>query len=157
MAEMLRLAEMMIDAANIDDVTGSLILGSPLAYAYASRSVGRWAHGQQGWRDDFDRAVAMGRNTDPMSQNTVTAVTYGMAIGYNIISAGETALRDIQAALDAAERSADDLALGFATFVMGVALLEGGLSQVERGLQLLSLNPWMGRWFDRRVNSENAF
>ena len=21
----------------------------------------------------------------------------------------------------------------------------------------LSLNPWMGRWFDRRVNSENAF
>jgi hypothetical protein len=31
-----------------------------------------------------------------------------------------------------------------------------GVSGLLHG-EMLSLNPWMGRLFDRRVNSENAF
>ena len=51
-----------------------------------------------------------------------------MAIGYNVVRAHDAAFRDFQAALDTAEQSADDLALGFTSFVLGVALVEGDLS-----------------------------
>ena len=102
-----------------------------------SRSVARWAQGQEGWRDDFHRALMMSRNTDPMSQSAVVAITYSAAIYNGVILADDVALRDIQEALDTAERSADDLALGFALLAMGSALVERNSAAADRGLQLL--------------------
>jgi hypothetical protein len=60
-------------------------VGAPLAYAYASRSVAGGAQGQEGWRDDFHRAVMMSRNTDPTSQSAVVTVTYGAAIHNGVV------------------------------------------------------------------------
>ena len=65
----------------------------------------------------------MSRNTDPTSQSAVVAVTYSPAIYNGVILADDVALRDIQEALDIAERSADDLALGFALLTMGALWL----------------------------------
>jgi hypothetical protein len=80
MAEMLRLSQIVIDLSNSDPARGNFFVGTPLAYAYGSRSVARWAQGQEGWRDDFHRALMMSRKTDPMSQAIGVVVTYGTAI-----------------------------------------------------------------------------
>ncbi len=136
-AETLRLSQMVIDVSAGDPAAGNVFVGAPLACAYASRSIGRWAHGQEGWRDDFHRALMMSRNTDPMSQSTLVTLTYGGAIQNGVILADDVALRDIQEALDTAERSADDFALGFALLAMGVALVVRNSAAADRGLQLL--------------------
>jgi len=137
MAEMLRLSQIVIDLSDSDPARGNFFVGTPLAYAYGSRSVARWAQGQEGWRDDFHRALMMSRKTDPMSQAIGVVVTYGTAIQNGVVLADDVALRDIQEAVDTAERSADDFALGFALATMGVALVERDSVAVERGLQLL--------------------
>ena len=49
-------------------------------------------------------------------------ITYGSAIYNGVVLADDVALRDIQEALDIAERSADDLALGFALLTHGQLL-----------------------------------
>ena len=139
MAEMLRLSQMVIDLSDSDSARANYMVGAPLAYAYGSRSIARWAHGQDGWRDDFDRAVAMGRNSDLWSQTIALTLVYGMAFGHNVVVADDAAIRDIEAALGAAEHSADDLALGFSLIAMGVALAgrRSSAAEVERGLELL--------------------
>jgi hypothetical protein len=138
MAEMLRLSQMVIDLADGSPDGGHVMFGSPLAYAHASRSVARWAHGQDGWRDDFDRAVAMARRADLMSKGVALAVAYGMAIGYDVIVVDDIALRDLEEALETCERSADDLALAFALFTLGMALVCKQPAEPESGLRLLT-------------------
>ena len=120
MAEMLRLSQMVIDVSDSDPAAGNFYMGAPLAYAYAI-TVGRvGAHmARRAGDDDFHRALMMSRNTDPTSQSAVVTVTYGAAIQNGVILADDVALRDIQEALDTAERSADDLALGYALLTMG--------------------------------------
>jgi adenylate cyclase len=137
MAEMLRMSQTVIDLSAGDRVKGSYITGSPLAYAYASRAVGRWAHGQDGWRDDFDRAVAMVRESDLWSQSVALTMAYGTALSDNVVLADDAAMRNIQQALDTAEQSADDLALGFTLLATGIVCVGGNSSETERGLQLL--------------------
>ncbi len=137
MAEMLRLSQMVIDLSDSDPAGVNFFVGAPLAYAYGVRSVARWAQGHEGWRDDFQRALMMSRNTDPTSQSAVVAITYSPAIYNGVILADDVALRDIQEALDIAERSADDLALGFALLTMGSALIERDSAAADRGLQVL--------------------
>ncbi len=137
MAELLRLSETVIDLSDSDPGTANFIAGSPLAYAYASRAIGRWAHGQDGWRDDLDRAVAMGRDADLWSQSIALTAAYGMALAHSVVLADHTVMRDIEEALNTAEQSADDLVLGFGLFAEGVVLLHGAPVEIERGLQLL--------------------
>ena len=43
------------------------VVGSPLAMALAWRGVARWWLGRPGWRQDLDDAVAMARNSDPVT------------------------------------------------------------------------------------------
>ena len=83
---------------------GGYIVGSPLALAYALRCTARWVLGHTGWRDDFNRAVAMARDADPISQAVVIAYTYANAIACGVIVADDAALRDIDEALQSAQR-----------------------------------------------------
>ena len=55
--------------------------------------------GPCGWRDDFDRALAMARSTDPMSHAFVITYAYGFAIAGGVLLADDAALRDIEEAL----------------------------------------------------------
>jgi predicted ATPase len=61
MAEALRWSQTVIDLAEGDPAIGSFTVGSPLAVALALRGTARWALGRAGWRDDFDRALAVAR------------------------------------------------------------------------------------------------
>ena len=96
---------------------------------------GRWA---PGWRDDLDQAVAMARSTDPLSYGVV--ITYATVGRYatGVLLADDAALRDIEEALQIAERSSEDLALAFARLTLGVALVHrDSPAERERGLALL--------------------
>ena len=99
MAEALRCSQTVIDLADGDPAKGNVVFGSPLAVALASRGTARWALGRAGWRDDYDRALAMARGSDPMSHAVVIRYGYGFAIAGGVLLADDAALRDIEEAL----------------------------------------------------------
>ena len=123
MAEALRWSQTVIELADGDPTKGNIVFGSPLAVALATRGTARWALGRAGWRDDYDRALAMARGADPMSHAVVITSTYGFAIADGVLLADDAALRDIEEALEITERSSEDFALGLARWALGIALV----------------------------------
>ncbi|WNG95466.1 AAA family ATPase [Mycobacterium sp. ITM-2016-00318] len=137
-AEVLRWSNRVIELADDDPTKGNLFIGSPLAWALAQRAFARWALGQPGWRDDFDRAVATAQSADPISYAAVVNTLYGAAITCGLLLPDDAAVGEIDQALRAAERSADDVALGIARTGLGVALLHrASAADRQRGLELL--------------------
>ena len=129
---------LVIELADGDPTNGTGFIGSPLAVALAYRGTARCALGRAGWRDDFDRALAMTRSTDPMSHTAVIAYAYGFATAGGVRLADDAALREIEAALQRAERSSEDYVLGRARFTLGVALAHrASPAERERGLAVL--------------------
>jgi len=138
MADVLRLAQRVIDVANGDPTTGNLIFGSPLAFAITDRGVARWCLGIPGWRDDFAQAVAMARAADPLSLAGVIYYTYFFAITSGALLPDATALRDTADAVERAERSGDEMALHVARFARGITLAHRDDPQREAGFALLA-------------------
>ena len=138
MAEALRWSQTVIDLADGDPTIGNVIFGSPLAVALASRGTARWALGRAGWRDDYDRALAMARGADPMSHAVVITYAYGFAISGGVLLADDAALRDIEEALEIIERSSEDFALGWARWALGMALVHrDSRAERDRGVAVL--------------------
>ena len=136
--EALRWSQTVIDLADGDPTKGNFIIGSPLAVALATRGTARCALGRPGWRDDYDRALAMARSADPMSHARVITFTYGFAMAGGVPLADDAALRDIEGALGIIERSSVDIAVGLARFTLGLALVHRDSSaERERGLEVL--------------------
>ena len=136
-AQALRWSQMVIDLAEGDRALGGYIVGSPLASAYAMRCAARWC-----W------AAPAGERTSTVPSrwpempiryhrqwSTPTPTTTRSPCG--VIVADDAALRDIDEALQSAQRAADDVALGFALYTKANALLHRDSAQRERGLDLL--------------------
>ncbi len=121
--EALRWSQTAIDLADGDPTKGNFVFGSPLAMALALRGITRSALGLPGWHDDFDRAVVMARKADPLSHAMVITYTYQGGIPNGVLLADDAALRDSEEALQIAERSGDDFALGLARFTLGGVLV----------------------------------
>ena len=137
-ADTLRLSQTVIDLADGDPTKGNIVFGSPLAMALATRGTALWALGRAGWRDDYDRALAMARSADPMSHAFVIRFTYGFAIPAGVLLADDAALHDIEEALEITERSSEDFALGLARETLGAALVHReSPAERERGLAVL--------------------
>ena len=69
----------------------------------------------------------------------VIAFTYGLGIGIKVLLADDAALELIDEALQIAERSADDFALGHARYALGLALMHrDSPADRERGLTALT-------------------
>jgi hypothetical protein len=137
-ADVQRWSQTVIDLADGDPAKGNLLLGSPLAAALVTRGFGRWGLGRPGWRDDLDDAVAMARTFDPLSHGYVVNMKYGTAIAFGVLLADDAALRDLDEALQVAERSADDSALGNVRLALSRALVyRDSLADRDRGLELL--------------------
>jgi hypothetical protein len=137
-ADTLRLSQAVIDLADGDPTKGNIVFGSPLAVALATRGTALWALGRAGWREDYDRALAMARGADPMSHALVIAFTYGFAIPAGVLLADDAVLRDIEEALEITGRSSEDFAHGNARWALGIALVHrGSPAERERGLALL--------------------
>jgi len=138
MAEVLRVAQRVIDLADGDPTTGNLIFGSPLAVAIAFRGAARCCLGIPGWKDDFAQAVAMARAVDPISLAGVIYYTYVPAIPSGALLPDATAVRDTGDMLAIAERSGDEFALNTARFARGITLAHRNDPEREAGFALLA-------------------
>jgi adenylate cyclase len=138
MAEVLRLAQRVIDLADGDPTKGNLVFGSPLAIAIAWRGAARWCLGIPGWKDDFHRAVGMARGVDPITLAGVMWVTCVHAIPYGALLPDATTLRDTAELLAMAEQSGDDFALDGARTARGLALAHRGGVEREAVFDLLA-------------------
>ena len=142
MADVLRLAQRVIDLAGGDPTTGDLIIGSPLAFAIVLRGAARWCLGIPGWKDDFAQAVAMARVADPVSLAAVMYYTYAFSIPGGALLPDATALRETANALELTERSGDDIALLLARSARGITLVHQHGPEREG---------WVGSYWRRSV------
>ncbi len=136
--DVLRWSQRAIDLAGGDPEMGNLFVASPLSAALAWRGTGRWASGQSGWREDFQRAVVMARSTDLSAQAVVFAFTYGLAIPRGVLLADDKALREIEEALQIAERASDEVTLVLLRFALCVALIHRDGDDHQRGIDRLA-------------------
>jgi hypothetical protein len=137
--EILRWSQTVIDLAGGDPAKGAGFgVGSPLAAAVAVRGTARWWLGRPGWRKDLHDAVEMARRSDPTTLAVIVTWTYGLAIGYGVLRADDSALRAIEAAVQTAEASGNDIGLDVAKYWLGVALLNrDAAADRHRGLELM--------------------
>ena len=138
MADILRWSQTMVDAADGDPTKGNaLFVGSPLAVALVYRGLARSCLGQPGWREDFSTALTMARATDAVSHWLVIVVKY-LVIAHGVLLADETALREIEEALQVAEASGDDISLGMVRYALALALMHrDSPADRERGQEVL--------------------
>jgi adenylate cyclase len=151
-AEVLRLAERVIDLADGDPTRGNLVFPSPLTFAIGMRGVARWCLGIAGWKDDFCESMAMARERagDPTILAGVMWLTYPHAIPYGVLLPDATAVHDTAEFLAMAEQFGDNLALEIARAVRGIVLVEQDGLQHEAGLDFL------GRVRERALNERFA-
>lgn len=136
--EVLRWSDTVIDLAHDDPARGNYVVGSPLAMAYACRSVGRWCFALPGYRDDAERAIEMGRSCDPWTRASTTFYTFGAGIACGVYLPDDAARREIDTALAMAESTGDDLAVAFTKYTKGLMLVHGDTADRDRGLEVLT-------------------
>jgi class 3 adenylate cyclase len=136
--EIVRWSQTIIDLAAGNPTKGAGFgLGSPLAIAVAFRGVAQWWLGRPGWRQDLHDAVAMARNSDPETLGIVLTWTYA-AMPYGVLRADDSALRTIEEAVQTAQRASSDIAVIYAEYSLGVALLyRDAAADQRRGLEMM--------------------
>ena len=139
MSDVLRWSQKVIDLADGDPAKGNFIIGSPLAAAFATRAIARYALGRPGWRDDLQQALAMARSADPLSYARVVTYAYLVGIPAGVLRADDRVVREIEDALRMAERSGDDHAVSNAQITLGLALVHRPTdAERDRGQKLLA-------------------
>jgi adenylate cyclase len=136
--ELLRLAQRAIDLAAGDPTKGKLTTGSPLTLATAVRGLARSCLGIDGWKDDFQQAVAMARPFEAITRCAAMYYTHTIAIMNGIVVPHETTVGEAAETLPIAEQSGEDVALGLARSNLGVALVHQGGPASARGVELLT-------------------
>jgi adenylate cyclase len=139
MAEILRLAQHVIDLAEGDPTKGNVINDSPLSVATVMRGLARACLGAADWEDDIRRAIAMAGSFGELTSAGIVWFAYLLTIPNGLLLPDTTAQRDTAEALTAAEQSGDDLALDLARTTRGVVLVYQGGPEREAGLELLAL------------------
>jgi len=137
--DVLRWSQTVIDLADGDPAKGNFIVGSPLAVALTTRAIARYCLGRPGWPDDQRHGLAMARSADPLSYARVVTYVYSVGIPYGVLRPDDSALREIEDALQNAERSGDDLAVALARLTLGLALVHRHTAaERDRGQKLLA-------------------
>jgi hypothetical protein len=137
--DVLQWSQRVIDLADGDPYKGNFIFGSPLAVAFTTRAMARYALGRPGWRDDQRQALAFARSADAQSYARAVTYVYGTGIPNRVLKPDDSTVREIEDALRIAERSADDLALSNASLTLGLVLVHRPTAaERDRGQQLLA-------------------
>lgn len=130
-------SQTVIDLADGDPSKGNFLVGSPLALAFASRGMARYFLGRPGWPDDLRHGLAMARRADSASYAGVVGYTYLLGIPFGVLKPDDRALHQIEDALRIAERSSDDVVVGFTRATLGLALMHRQTAaERDRGQQL---------------------
>ena len=139
MSDWLRWSDRVIELADGDASKGNFIIGSPLALAFATRGLGRYSLGRPGGHDDLRHGLALARSTNPLSYASVVTYVYYGGITTGVLTPHDSAMREIENALQIAERSGHDFALAQARLTLGFALVHRDTAAERgRGEQLLA-------------------
>jgi hypothetical protein len=137
--DVLRWSQRVIDLADGHPSKGNFMIGSPLALAFTTRAMARYFLGRPGWRDDQRHALAMAHIADPISYAMVVTFAYHGAVQNGVLRPDDRAVREIEDALQIAERSGDNLALAVSRMTLGFALVHRQTdAERDRGQQLLA-------------------
>ncbi len=127
-----------IELADGDPTKANFLFGSPLALVFAMRSVARLNLGRPGWREDQRQALSMASSADPVTYAATVTFIYFPGLACGVLRPRHSALREIEAALEIADRSGDDFAVGVARMMLGVALVHRDAAEERhRGQQLM--------------------
>lgn len=138
-SDVLRWSQTVIDLADGDPSKGNFLVGCPLALAFASRGMARYFLGRPGWRGDLRHGMAMARRADPASYAGVVGYAYLLGIPFGVLRPDDRALHEVENALRIAERSSDDVVVGFIQATLGVALVHRNtIAERGRGQRLLA-------------------
>ena len=138
-SEVLRWSERVIELADGDPAKGNFLVGSPLAVTLTMRAMARYCLGRPGWRDDLRRGLAMAGSADPLSYARGVIYVHGVGIPNGVLRPDDRAVREIEDALQMAERSGDDIAVALARMTLGVALVHRHTAaERDRGHKLLA-------------------
>ena len=121
--DVLRWSQTVIDLADGDPSKGNFLVGSPLALAFAARGMARCFLGRPGWPDDLRHGPPMAQRADPASYAGVVGYIYLLGIPFGVLGPDDHALHEIEDALRIAERSSDDVVVGFIRATLGIALV----------------------------------
>jgi hypothetical protein len=138
-SDVLRWSQKVIDLADGDPLKGKFIFGSPLALSVAARGIARWSLGRPGWHDDLRHGLAIARRVGLMSYVIVVEAVYWSGLPLGVLRPDDRAVREIEDALQIAERSGDDLAVALAQLTLGIALMDRPTeAEHDRGQTLLT-------------------
>ena len=139
MGDVMRWAQATIEFAEREAAPGNLVLGSPLAAAFALRGVARSWFGIPGWREDLDAGVAIAeRSAEPLTFAVTTSWKYGTGIWTGVIRADDAAVHATEDALGTLEASGDDYAVAMFKWVFASVLLwRNAAGDRQRGLELV--------------------
>lgn len=138
MADVVRLAQRVIDLTEGDPRKGSILTESPLLIAMTLQATARACLGQAGWQRDVDATLELLREINPAARAVLLMYcgTIGGPIGALQVDA--MMLQETAETLELAEQLGDDYALVAARCVRGLALLTAGTGQ-EHAVELLGL------------------
>ena len=137
-SDALRWSQRVIDLADGDPSKGNFIFGSPLALAFTSRAIARYAGSSR-----MARRPAARPGHGP--QRRPADLRHGRRLGLlrgntaGVLRPDDRVVREIEDALRIAERSGDDLALTFTRLTLGMALVHRQTdAERDRGQKLLA-------------------
>ena len=137
-AQLLQVAQRMIDLAGGDPTKGNLIIGSPLVAAIMLRGCGRCCLGDPRWRGDIEKASAMARSFDATTRALMLLFKYSVATRNGAMLIDASDLQETVEVLEAAERSGHDLTVACAEYIRGLALVATEGPQRAEGYPLLA-------------------
>ncbi|MGB7234852.1 MAG: cyclase, partial [Rhodococcus sp. (in: high G+C Gram-positive bacteria)] len=137
MAEVLRLAQRLIDLADGDFTMGNLLFGSPLVYCIPMRGIARASLGMAGWREDFDQALASAREADAMTRASAIYYTYLSALAFGLLLPDDLMLARSAGNYELARQAGKDIAEYLSITVHGVVLACRDGADRAAGIELL--------------------
>jgi adenylate cyclase len=137
MADLVRLAQRVIDLSDGDPRRGSIVTESPLLIAMMLQAVARSCFGQPGWRDDLDRALTLLREINPAARGVLLVYCFNVGCSYGTLHVDAAILQETAETLKIAEQVGAGYALDAARCARGLALVAAD-PESPKGFDLLA-------------------
>jgi adenylate cyclase len=137
MADLVRLAQRVIDLSGGDPRRGGIVTESPLLIAMMLQAVARSCFGQPGWRDELDQALALLRDVNPAARGVLLVYCFNVGCTFGTLSVDAAILQETAETLRYAEQLGEGYALDAARCARGLALVAADPQSTE-GLELLA-------------------
>ncbi|HXA89346.1 MAG TPA: adenylate/guanylate cyclase domain-containing protein [Mycobacterium sp.] len=138
-AESLRLAQRIIDIVDGDPTMGSLVVGSPLAWALAVKGAAGMSLGRRAWRDHLDEGVALARSVGgKATRSFVQLYRYAAATQNGAVLPAAQDVAQAAETLEIAQRSGNDTAVAYALLNRATTLIHNDSEDTAAGLEFLA-------------------